>query len=152
MSTETVYLLHFDEPVTGHSHYLGWTRRFEGRMNDHRTGSGSKATNAARAQGIGFQVAVTWEGTQKMESYLIHHGYDQYCPICHPEGAEQVPDEAYRGHLEYWYQGRARERALERNGGRRPRPQPRTKPYPPRMVRAIPPYWRPPASSDRWRP
>jgi predicted GIY-YIG superfamily endonuclease len=56
----TVYLLHFDEPISPRhtcQHYCGWAADLEARIEDHRHGRGARLTEVAHSRGIGFTVS-----------------------------------------------------------------------------------------------
>lgn len=81
--TGTVYLLHFDRPLNGYSHYMGWTMDVEKRIKDHRAGRGAILTRRLKRARIGFQVARTWPGDRKLERRLKKlRQARKLCPIC----------------------------------------------------------------------
>lgn len=87
-----VYLLHFDEPVRAQSgkgvqvakHYIGWCLSLEERMKEHRMGRGSVLVAVARARGIGFTIAKTWENVTRWTERRLKNrgGASRICPIC----------------------------------------------------------------------
>jgi hypothetical protein len=82
-----VYLLHFREPFTVNGvtlvqHYLGWTADLRRRLRDHARGRGSRVTQKAHAQGVGFVLARTWPGTVATERDLRAEGPRNLCPHC----------------------------------------------------------------------
>jgi hypothetical protein len=81
----TVYLLHFERPYKGRSrHYLGFTRNLEQRLESHRHGTACATTKLAFDRGIGFTLARTWPGTQKLERDIKRTGVVNCCPVCRP--------------------------------------------------------------------
>ncbi len=83
----TVYLLHFDSPISSHhtaQHYIGWARNLAGRIEHHRSGTGARLTQVASERGIGFQIARTWEGVDRTFERKLkdRHGAPRMCPIC----------------------------------------------------------------------
>lgn len=88
MNVGTVYLLHFDRPISDHhttQHYLGWARHLPSRIAKHANGSGARLTQVARERGIGFTVARTWPGDRNFERTLKRRKYGpRICPICNP--------------------------------------------------------------------
>ncbi len=63
----TIYLLHFDEPLSHAKHYLGWARIME----------------VLKERGIGFQLSRTWEGTRHDERKLKKgKNSPKLCPLC----------------------------------------------------------------------
>lgn len=93
--TGTIYLLHFDRPMTGKKmaqHYLGWTKTVDPdpRLLQHQAGKGSAIMREVMKQGIGFTVVRTWTGTKKDERAKKNSGHlSRYCPICKAAGVRQ---------------------------------------------------------------
>lgn len=80
-----VYLLHFNEPVLGVRHYLGFTSNLDQRTERHEDGFGSKMSIAAKGKGVSFVVAATWEGDRKLESRLKRQkNAARLCGVCNP--------------------------------------------------------------------
>jgi len=80
----TVYLLHFDTPLAHARHYLGFTFDLDRRLKEHAGGNGNARIMEVLAErGIGFILARTWEGPQRLERQLKrqHHG-PRLCPLC----------------------------------------------------------------------
>jgi hypothetical protein len=80
-----IYLLHLHRPLAHAGHYKGWCKAdgLERRIKEHRTGySGAKFMEAVAKAGIGFDLAVTWEGTRDDERRFKAHGAARYCPLC----------------------------------------------------------------------
>lgn len=83
-----VYLIHFAEPIgsAAHSaqHYLGVTSNLKRRIARHHAGNGSRIMAHVTHQGIGWQVARTWEdASPELEKRLKSwHKARQLCPIC----------------------------------------------------------------------
>lgn len=81
--TGFVYLLHFDRPLNGFSHYVGWTKDVEKRIEAHRAGRGAILTRRLKRAGIGFQLARTWPGDRKLEHQLKRQKQARMlCPVC----------------------------------------------------------------------
>jgi predicted GIY-YIG superfamily endonuclease len=81
--TSTVYLLCFSRPLAHAHHYLGSTADLESRLEEHRKGSGARLMEVCKEQGIGFQLARTWEGGQELERQLKKRkNGPRLCPIC----------------------------------------------------------------------
>lgn len=83
----TVYLLHFDSPISEHhtaQHYIGWTEGpIENRLEAHRSNGGARFTQVANERGIGYQVVRTWKGNRKLERKLKNRkNSPKLCPIC----------------------------------------------------------------------
>lgn len=81
----TLYLIHFDAPVGGKSHYLGYTEiGLAARMSRHLAGHGASLTRRAVSSGIGWQVVRTWpDATRTMERKKKKAGHmARLCPIC----------------------------------------------------------------------
>jgi len=90
MSEDTVYLIHFAEPLgdlnnpRGQAqHYLGYTDDLEARLERHRSGNGSAIMAAVAERGIAWRVVRTWEGDRGLERKLKNqHNSPRLCPIC----------------------------------------------------------------------
>ncbi|HET9970361.1 MAG TPA: hypothetical protein VFQ68_19160 [Streptosporangiaceae bacterium] len=82
----TVYLIHFDQPVSDHArHYLGWTSDLDARLDDHRQGRGARLMEVLRERGIGWHLARTWEGTRNRERAIKARAEGpRLCPDCTP--------------------------------------------------------------------
>ncbi len=87
---ETVYLLHFLEPIGNPDnpramaqHYIGWSPTPAQRIAKHTAGNGAAIMRAVQARGIGFEIAITWPGGRDLERRLKRwHKARQLCPIC----------------------------------------------------------------------
>lgn len=81
-----VYLLHFEQPVNGHRHYVGitTTARLGARMIEHTTGRGAKLTSSACRLGVAWRLAHIWHTDQAaLEARLIKRAERiQLCPVC----------------------------------------------------------------------
>lgn len=94
----SVYLLHFDAPLTGGrqpSHYLGWTgkERLRDRLQRHARGDGAKIiANGFKANGIGFRLVRTWPGATKAVERALkrHHSPKRMCRVCAPGSRAMV--------------------------------------------------------------
>ena len=80
-----IYLLHFERRLHHAGHYLGFVESdLERRLEEHRTGRGSRLMAAIVAAGIGFVLVRTWEGDRHLERKLkkCHHVPNRLCPVC----------------------------------------------------------------------
>jgi hypothetical protein len=90
MAKDTVYLLHFDQPLGDRSnphgqaqHYIGWTPRLSRRLWVHRQGRGARIVAAVVARGLGFRLARTWPGGPDLERRIKNRKEaPRLCPIC----------------------------------------------------------------------
>jgi predicted GIY-YIG superfamily endonuclease len=82
----TVYLLHFDQPVSDHArHYLGWASDLTARLEAHREGRGARLMEVVRERGITWHVSRTWEGTRGRERAIKDRAESpRLCPDCTP--------------------------------------------------------------------
>ncbi len=74
-----IYILEFERPL-GNTHnprgqaryYIGYCEddRLNQRLAEHRRGTGAAITRAAKAQGIKFTLAMSFEGTREDERRL----------------------------------------------------------------------------------
>ena len=80
----TIYLIHLDRPYRHASHYLGWASDLDRRLAQHGTREGSPLLVAAKAAGITWTLARTWEGaTRHRERQLKRQGgKSRMCPLC----------------------------------------------------------------------
>ncbi len=83
----TVYLLHFSRPYYHARHYIGFSRRVEIRIREHRSGYGSPLVEAVFNAGIEIFVARTWDHVtlafeRRLHQAVPHHGGKNGCPIC----------------------------------------------------------------------
>jgi hypothetical protein len=84
----TVYLLHFDRPLSHARHYLGFAEDggLEDRLERHRSGRGSKLMAAVVQAQIGFSLVRTWAGNRDFERRLKKRKCaGRICPVCSPE-------------------------------------------------------------------
>jgi predicted GIY-YIG superfamily endonuclease len=82
----TVYLLHFDQAVSGHArHYLGWASDLAARLEAHRAGRGARLMEVCKERGITWHLARTWEGTRARERAIKDRAEGpRLCPDCTP--------------------------------------------------------------------
>lgn len=82
----TIYLLHFDKPVSRCRHYLGLTgvNNLNARLARHARGRGANLTRRAVEAGIGFTCVRTWPANlASSERRLKKAGhYNKLCPLC----------------------------------------------------------------------
>lgn len=83
-----VYLIHFERPYKHAQHYLGWAKDLGHRIEQHRTGRGSRLMQVVTEAGIVWSVVKTWTGGRKLERELKRqkHG-PRLCPVCNKKGA-----------------------------------------------------------------
>jgi predicted GIY-YIG superfamily endonuclease len=79
-----VYLLHFSEKYKRAGHYLGYTKDFERRIAEHRSGVGARLTQVVVELGITLELAKFWKNkTREFERTLKRRKYaPRICPIC----------------------------------------------------------------------
>lgn len=86
MKTHTVYLLHFERPISPKhtcQHYLGSTSNLAERIALHRAGHGSRLCQVAKERDIRFVVVETWEGGMDVERQLKKRKEGpRLCPVC----------------------------------------------------------------------
>jgi predicted GIY-YIG superfamily endonuclease len=75
------YLIHFDQPYKHARHYTGKTKDLPARLKKHREGSGARLLAVLNEQGIGWEVARTWEGDCE-KALKARHDAARYCPVC----------------------------------------------------------------------
>ncbi len=86
---DTVYLLHFGQPIGNLSnprgqarHYLGYTNNLEMRLERHRQGNGSAIMAEVARLGIDWTLACTWQGGRDLEYRLKRRkNSPRLCPI-----------------------------------------------------------------------
>ncbi len=80
----TVYLLHFSRPYCHARHYVGFSRRVDLRMREHRRGHGSPLVEAVLSAGIEIFIARTWDNVTVAFERRLHWacGKKYGCPIC----------------------------------------------------------------------
>lgn len=90
-----VYLLCLSGTLGGDrhraKHYLGWSNDLENRLREHRTGKGSKFTQAACRRGLTIRVAEVWTGTRHLEKSIKRsRNLKRFCPLCQREQNKDV--------------------------------------------------------------
>lgn len=80
----TVYLIHFDKPFKHAKHYTGWATDLSARLELHASGQGARLLAVIKAEGIGWQLARTWENVDRhFERRLkVQGGASRRCPMC----------------------------------------------------------------------
>lgn len=82
----TVYLLHFQQLVNGHRHYIGITtyERLGARMIEHTTGRGAKLTQEACRRGTAWRLAAYWRTDRRDLERRLDTLKDAppACPVC----------------------------------------------------------------------
>lgn len=85
MTTDTIYILHFEPPLAHARHYLGSTRDVPSRVAYHRAGRGSPLVRAAVDAGCEVIVSRTLHGSRDDEARLKRqHNTPRLCPLCNP--------------------------------------------------------------------
>ena len=96
-----VYILHFHTPLASgkkaSAHYVGYTRRWYWRLQEHRAGRGARILAVCADRGIGWDVATiaaqvtcggqTYTGRAAERQIKRSHHYTRYCPLCGGRGA-----------------------------------------------------------------
>lgn len=80
----TVYLLHFERPVSHAGHYLGFTdRAVDERLQEHVSGRGSPLVLAAAQLGY-VRVVRVWDGAGRETERQMKNRSQlaEYCPTC----------------------------------------------------------------------
>lgn len=90
MKTGTVYLLHFDDPVAGRQHYVGYTTNLKRRLWQHQNGRGARLTKLVHAAGVEMRLPRTWVGGLELERQIKREGhFARHCALCQRNGAEK---------------------------------------------------------------
>ena len=90
MKTGTVYLLHFDDPVAGCRHYVGYTTNLKRRLWQHQNGRGSRLTKRVHAAGVQMRLPRTWVGGLDLERQIKREGhFTRHCALCQRSEAEK---------------------------------------------------------------
>ncbi len=77
------YLIHFDEPISGVQHYLGFAVDLHERIAKHRASEGSRLTVRANARGISWRVVRVWrDADADAEVALKNMIPKNLCPYC----------------------------------------------------------------------
>lgn len=77
------YLIHFDEPVSGVQHYLGFATDLHKRIAQHRASEGARLTARANARGISWRVVRVWRNADAdAERALKAMVPKNLCPHC----------------------------------------------------------------------
>lgn len=81
-----VYILHFDQPVRGKTHYMGSAEDHEldNRLRRHQLGTGANLTAQAHRQGIGFTLGGLYKGAdrsleKRMKARRQHSVFCSHC-------------------------------------------------------------------------
>jgi hypothetical protein len=84
MQSGTVYLHHFASPFKHARHYVGFTTQLDRRIEEHRTGQGTRLVAVVRDAGIPFVVARTWPRVDRHFERRLHRAKNtpKGCPIC----------------------------------------------------------------------
>jgi predicted GIY-YIG superfamily endonuclease len=77
------YLIHFDEPVGGKSHYLGFAPELSARIAKHRASKGAAMTRKANDLGISWQVVRVWRDADRDAEVALKAMIPKnLCPYC----------------------------------------------------------------------
>lgn len=81
-----VYVLHFDQPVRGKTHYMGSAadNELDNRLRRHQLGTGANLTRQAHTLGIGFTLGGLYQGSdrsleKKMKRRRQHSKFCAHC-------------------------------------------------------------------------
>ena len=79
------YLLHFESPIFGAQHHLGWAVDIDRRVRTQLNGRGARLVRQALRAGIGVQLVRVWPDLDlKQERFLKRRTPKTYCPTCRP--------------------------------------------------------------------
>lgn len=78
------YLLHFERPIYGAQHYLGWSVDITRRVRKHLNGTGARLVRQALKAGISVELVRIWPTTDRREERVLKHRQapKRYCPRC----------------------------------------------------------------------
>lgn len=83
-----LYLLHFEKPVSGKSHYLGYTQdgRLEARLSEHMNQRGARLTARAVKANVSIYLARVFDGLTTHEEARVKAAshFKNLCPLCCP--------------------------------------------------------------------
>jgi predicted GIY-YIG superfamily endonuclease len=78
------YLLHFQRPIYGAQHYLGWSVDIGRRVRLHLRGRGARLVRQALKAGIDVQLVRVWPTVARKHEYVLKRRTPKrYCPRCH---------------------------------------------------------------------
>ena len=78
-----VYLLCLSRHMAHSRHYCGTSVDVDRRLSEHRSGRGSKFTQAVVRAGIEMRLAATWPGDRPEEKYFkLRKNAARHCPFC----------------------------------------------------------------------
>jgi len=84
------YLIHFDEPVSGKQHYLGFAVDLSERIARHRASKGARLTARANARGISWRVVRVWRNADADAEIALKAMIPKnLCPHCNKRVARQ---------------------------------------------------------------
>ena len=87
------YLLHFERPIYGAQHYLGWSTDIRRRVRLHLSGRGARLVSQALQAGIGVELVRIWPTFVRQQEYVLKRQTPKrYCPRCHPVTSTQGED------------------------------------------------------------
>jgi hypothetical protein len=77
------YLLHFERPIFGAQHYLGWSVDVGRRVRLHLRGKGARLVRQALRSGIGVELVRVWSAApREQERALKRQTPKRHCPRC----------------------------------------------------------------------
>jgi len=78
------YLLHFQRPIHGAQHYLGWSADIRRRVRLHLSGRGAWLVRQALKAGIEVQLVRIWPSVARKYEYVLKRRTPKrYCALCH---------------------------------------------------------------------
>lgn len=98
-----VYLIHFRTPLKHAKHYLGSAACLDFRIEQHRTGNGSRLMEVIAQEGIAWDISRLWRCESPHEARILEarlkrrHSGVELCPRCQnkPEDPQAL---LYQGH------------------------------------------------------
>jgi predicted GIY-YIG superfamily endonuclease len=82
-SKRSVYLLCLSRPLAHARHYTGSSNDVDRRLREHRSGRGSKFTQAVVRAGIELRLAAVWPGERYDERVRKNsRNAARHCPFC----------------------------------------------------------------------
>ncbi len=70
LTGKKVYLIHLYTPYKHAKHYLGFSEKLPGRVQQHRRGNGARFMEVIAKQGISWHVSRIWDGGRELEGAL----------------------------------------------------------------------------------
>ena len=83
LTGKKVYLIHLNTPYKHAKHYLGFSEKLPGRVQQHRRGNGARFMEVIAKQGISWHVSRVWDGDRELEAALkTGNNSGRLCPTC----------------------------------------------------------------------